>query len=264
MQECKTNLLQKVIGDFTTGVTNYFSGISWSIGSEGSEGGMGGDTGFSGFGGNAGNAGSIIIKSPKIGFMNINKNHGTKGKDGEWEKATPGLAGKHGRDGISWVLAADIVRLYQLENCDDKENMKLYSCRCYDRSVIRESSGYYTNTINDRSNDYGFVYRSAARTYGTTVWCKPYYNVGKYETDYRNSAKYNDDTKNGKKNKLKHTNCVIAKNIDAINVDEIYSLTKKYMEQFCTMNSTSYQSWNANKFEIFLNQMSFEFGKNSV
>ena len=196
--------------------------------------------------------------------MNIKKSNGTKGTDGDWEKAVPGLAGKHGRDGITKVLVADVIRLYQLENSYDEGNMSFYSSRCYNLSVIKANCGYYTNTINDRSNDYGFVYRSAARTYGTTSWCKPYYNANGYVTDARNQNAYNDPKKNGIKNKLKHTNPVSAKNIDPINVDEIYTLIKKHMEQYCTMNSASYQSWNENKFDIFLNQMAFELGKNSI
>lgn len=256
--ECKRILYYSVIDDFTTSwKVNYFSGVSWALGSPGQEGGAGGNSGYSGFGGDCGDAGSISVKCIDSNSLNKKQIQGAKGKDGNWEETKPGTCGKHGRDGITMIMTADVIRLKQIDCEKDEleENMHFVSCRCYNVDLIKKNTGYRTDTPKDRSNNDGFVYRSKAGTYHTASWCKPYVNgVNLDENDARLNNKYASTSRNGQKKKNKNKNAQIAKKINSINTFDIYNECKKFFGKLCQSESDSYQSWKADKISNFLNK----------
>ncbi|CAF0863380.1 unnamed protein product [Brachionus calyciflorus] len=262
--KCKRNM-RHIIGDYIKTTTNYFSGVSWALGSEGQEGGNGGNTGYSGYGGNPGLAGVICFKELSSSTISdrISRN-GLPGIDGNYLESEPGEAGCHGSDGLTWVMTADVIRLYQIDgekdNCE--QNIYFYSGRYYDIYQLHLNSGFNSDTDKQKKNDYGFIYRSKSDSYGCAQWCKPYFNCFYDSNDYRLKSKYKCNTRRGTLNKLKNTNVQQAKKINSINTNQIFKNAKNYLTQFCQSESKFYQKWNAKKISGFLNKLSNEMGMN--
>ena len=254
---CKRALYNDVIGDYyESGWVNYYSGVSWAIGTPGQEGGNGGDSGYSGFGGRLGKCGTITVKSFDQNLTNTKEENGKPGKDAVPENAIPGTAGKHGRDGITKIMTADVIRFYQIDGSSDNNNERIYfyDCHCYDLNNLRKNSGFNTNIKKDKESEHGFVYRHLAHSWHLTENSYPYINpenLGK--DDDKLKGKYFFKSKIGTQNKLKSTNTQQSKKINSINVLEVYNECKQVFEKSIKINSSLYQSWQATKICNFLN-----------
>lgn len=260
--QAKRNM-RKVIGDYTTGVIDYFSGVSWDIGTPGMEGGDGGDAGFSGCEGYAGNSGTITVTP--FGKQKLPQQKNKAGNTGmPAPLATPGQAGDKGKDGITEVWTANVIRLRQIDGTKDEctDNMETYAVHCYDPETLMQNSGFpaEVNAPIERSNpNYGFIYRSKAHAYGFTEWCHPYIKHDYLESVYRDREK-SALGKRGKDSKM-NSRCETAEKVSAINGMAVYRECKQFLGGMCQSNNEHYQQWQAGKLAEFLNHFSQHMGQ---